>query len=113
MTSNVMEYKGYRAIMEFDVEDKIIVGRILDIDDIIAFHGDSVGHFEKNFHKSIDSYIKDCEKLNQLPDKPVSGRLMLRVEPKVHAAAIKKAARSGVSLNKWTESILKEATSQA
>jgi predicted HicB family RNase H-like nuclease len=35
-----MEYKGYRAIMEFDVEDKIIVGRILDIDDIIAFHGD-------------------------------------------------------------------------
>jgi predicted HicB family RNase H-like nuclease len=38
---------------------------------------------------------------------------MLRIEPKVHAAAIKKAARSGVSLNKWAESILKEATSQA
>ena len=113
MMTNVMEYKGYKASMEFDVEDKIIVGRVLDIDDIIAFHGNSVGLFEKNFHKSIDSYIKDCEKLNQLPDKPVSGRLMLRVEPKVHAAAIKKAARSGVSLNKWAESILKEATSQA
>jgi len=113
MMTNVMEYKGYKASMEFDVEDKIIVGRVLDIDDIIAFHGDSVGHFEKNFHKSIDSYVKDCEKLNQRPDKPVSGRLMLRVEPKVHAAAIKKAARSGVSLNKWAESLLKEATSQA
>ncbi|MEI7740250.1 MAG: type II toxin-antitoxin system HicB family antitoxin [Betaproteobacteria bacterium] len=113
MMTNVMEYKGYKASMEFDVEDKIIVGRVLDIDDIIAFHGDSVGQFEKNFHKSIDSYVKDCEKLNQRPDKPVSGRLMLRVEPKVHAAAIKKAARSGVSLNKWAESILKEATSQA
>jgi predicted HicB family RNase H-like nuclease len=110
MIANVMEYKGYKVSMEFDAEDKIIVGRVLDIDDIIVFHGESVTQFEKSFHKSIDSYIKDCEKLNQVPDKPVSGRLMLRVDPKVHAAAIKKAAKSGVSLNKWAEGIFKAAT---
>ena len=80
MTTNVTEYKGYWAIMEFDVQDKVIGGRVLNIDDIIAFHGDWVGHFEKNSHKSIDSYIKDCEKLKQLPDKPVWCRLMLRDE---------------------------------
>jgi predicted HicB family RNase H-like nuclease len=83
----------------------------LDIEDIIVFHGESVAQFEKTFQKSINSYIKDCEKLNQLPDKPMSGRLMLRVEPSVHAAAIKKAARKGLSLNKWAESLLREATS--
>jgi len=110
MIANVMEYKGYKVSMEFDAEDKIIVGRVLDIDDIIVFHGESVTQFEKSFHESIDSYIKDCEKLNQIPDKPVSGRLMLRVDPKVHAAAIKKAAKSGVSLNKWAEGIFKAAT---
>lgn len=43
---NSMSYKGYTASMIFDAEDKIIVGRVLDIDDIISFHGVSVAEFE-------------------------------------------------------------------
>ena len=39
--TNTMTYKGYTASMIFDAEDKLIVGRVLDIDDIIAFHGES------------------------------------------------------------------------
>jgi len=35
---NAMTCKGYTTSMVFDVEDKIIVGRVLDIDDIMAFH---------------------------------------------------------------------------
>ena len=51
MIANVMEYKGYKVSMEFDAEDKIIVGRVLDIDDIIVFHGEFVTQFEIFFHK--------------------------------------------------------------
>lgn len=43
---NQMTYKGYTAQMEFDTEDKIIVGRVIDIDDIITFHGASIVEFE-------------------------------------------------------------------
>ena len=39
---NSMSYKGYAASMVFDAEDKVIVGRVQDIDDIISFHGESV-----------------------------------------------------------------------
>jgi predicted HicB family RNase H-like nuclease len=35
---------------------------------------------------------------------------MLRIAPAVHAAALKAAARSGVSLNKWAEKALEAAT---
>jgi predicted HicB family RNase H-like nuclease len=52
MISNVMEYKGRLVSREFDAEDKIIVGRVLDIDDIIEFHGESVTQFEKAFHQT-------------------------------------------------------------
>ncbi len=31
---------------------------------------------------------------------------MLRVNPAVHAAAVKASARSGQSLNKWAEKVL-------
>lgn len=55
--SNSMGYKGYVASMAFDAEDKIIVGRVLEIDDIISFHGESVAEFEANFHAAVDDYI--------------------------------------------------------
>ena len=37
---NSMSYKGYTTSMFFDAEDKIIVGRVHNVDDIISFHGE-------------------------------------------------------------------------
>jgi predicted HicB family RNase H-like nuclease len=54
---NSMAYKGYTASMVFDAEDKIIVGRVLGIVDIISFHGESVAEFESNFHAAIEDYL--------------------------------------------------------
>ncbi|MGH8195486.1 MAG: type II toxin-antitoxin system HicB family antitoxin [Woeseiaceae bacterium] len=108
--TNTMQYRGYVASMIFDAEDKVIVGRVLDVDDIITFHGESVDEFESNFHTVVDDYITACEKLGAAPEKPASGKLMLRVSPTVHAAALKAAARKGVSLNKWAEQALRTAS---
>ena len=44
--SSMMTYKGYSANMVFDAQDKVIVGRVVDIDDIISFHGESVSEFD-------------------------------------------------------------------
>jgi len=108
--TNSMSYRGYIASMAFDAEDKIIVGRVLDIDDIISFHGESIGEFEANFRTVVDDYIAACESLGGAPEKPASGKLMLRVAPTVHAAALKAAARHGISLNKWAEQALSAAS---
>ena len=107
--SNTMIYKGYTVSMAFDAEDKIIVGRVCDVDDIITFHGESVAEFEGNFHAAVDDYIAACAELGSKPEKPASGKLMLRIAPDIHAAALKAAARSGVSLNKWAEKALRAA----
>jgi predicted HicB family RNase H-like nuclease len=107
--TNSMSYKGYTASMVFDAEDKIIVGRVLEVDDIISFHGESVAEFEANFQAAIESYLAACEELASPPEKPASGKVMLRIAPEVHAAALKAAARSGTSLNKWAESALGKA----
>ena len=107
--SNAMSYKGYTASMVFDTEDKIIVGRVLDIDDIMAFHGVSVTEFEANFHAVVDDYLAASAALGSAPEKPASGKVMLRIAPEVHAAALKAAARSGTSLNRWAEGALGKA----
>lgn len=108
--NNVMAYKGYTASMTYDPDDKILVGRVLDIADIIGFHGESVAEFEAAFHAAIDDYIAACAKLEQAPEKPASGKLMLRIDPAIHAAAIRAAARDGQSMNKWVAKVLADAT---
>ena len=107
--SNSMRYKGYTASMAFDAEDKIIIGRVLDVDDIISFHGASVAEFEANFHATVEDYIAASKVLGDEPEKPASGKVMLRIAPETHAAALKAAARSGTSLNKWAEKALQSA----
>jgi len=106
---NTMTYRGYTASLEFDPDDNILVGRVLDIDDIISFHGESVEAFRAAFCESVDDYVLACEKMGQVPEKPASGRLMLRVDPLVHAAALKAAAHDGQSLNRWAERVLRQA----
>jgi predicted HicB family RNase H-like nuclease len=108
-----MSYKGYTVSMVFDAEDKVIVGRVQDIDDIISFHAESVAEFESNFHKVIEDYLAASNQLGSAPEKPASGKLMLRIAPEVYAAALKAAARGGTSLNKWAEGALGKAARKA
>lgn len=64
-TMNTMSYRGYTSRMDFDTEDKIIVGQVIDIDDIITFHGTSVVEFETAFQTAVEGYIYACEQLRQ------------------------------------------------
>ena len=72
--SDVMSYKGYTASMIFDAEDKILVGRVQGVDDIIAFHGESVTEFETNFHAAIEDYLAVRRKHETLHFHPASQR---------------------------------------
>lgn len=53
-----MEYKGYTAIIEYDENNKVLSGRVDSEKEIITFWATSVLGIEKEFHKSIDEYIK-------------------------------------------------------
>ena len=53
---------------------------------MIGFHADTVADLRMAFEEAIDDYLETCAKLEQLPNKPFSGKLMLRVPPEVHGA---------------------------
>ncbi len=110
---NAMHYKGYAARVEYDAHDRIFVGRVSGLRDIVGFHGSSVGELEVAFREAVDNYLDACKALGQSPDKPFSGRLMFRVDPQVHADVTAAAQVSGVSLNQWAEKALSEAAHRA
>ncbi|MCY1357172.1 HicB family protein [compost metagenome] len=108
---NSMTYKGYTARIEFDERDDIFVGRLLGVRDIISFHGNSVAELRTQFHLAVDDYLEDCAERGISPDKPASGKVMLRIRPEVHAAATIAAQAAGKSLNQWADEVFEQAAS--
>lgn len=105
-----MSYKGYHARVEFDGEDRIFVGHIIGIRDVVGFHGESVQELESAFSEAVDNYLAACEELGQQPNKPYSGNLMLRIPAGVHAAVAAAAEASGKSINQWATAVLDKAS---
>lgn len=101
-----MNYKGYEAVVEFDHEDRLFVGRVINTKDVIAFDGLSVDELEQSFHAVIDEYLADCESLGKIPDKPFSGRFNLRISSELHRKVAAKASTEGISLNTLVEQAL-------
>jgi predicted HicB family RNase H-like nuclease len=54
MYKNTMIYNGYVARVEYDNEDRIFVGHLAGIRDIVGFHGSSVDELETAFHEAVD-----------------------------------------------------------
>ncbi len=97
----MLNYKGYRGRVAFDDEAGLFHGEVLDLKDGITFQGKSVEELEHAFRDSIDDYLAFCQERGEEPDKPFSGRLMLRLPPALHREVYVQARREGKSLNQW------------
>ncbi|MDI9777533.1 type II toxin-antitoxin system HicB family antitoxin [Pseudomonas putida] len=104
-----MRYKGYAARIEYDERDDIFVGRVLGMRDIISFHASSVSELHEAFRQALEDYLADCAEQGITPEKPASGKVMLRIRPEVHAAASVAARAAGKSLNQWADEVFEQA----
>lgn len=96
-----MNYKGYTGIVNYDEEAKLFHGEVVGLKDVITFQGTSVKELEKAFKDSIDEYLDFCKELKRTPEKPYSGKLILRLPPEIHERAAFEAKCNGISLNAW------------
>lgn len=106
---NIMRYKGYATQLQFDLENRVFYGRIEGITDIITFEADSFDTAAPAFEEAVDEYLDDCQKHGWEPNRPASGKMMLRINPETHNAAMVAAKVAGMSLNKWVEGIIRRA----
>jgi len=105
----MIEYKGYTGHVTYDDEADIFHGEVMNTRDVITFQGKSTREIKRAFKDSIDTYLRFCKKKNRTPDKPFSGKILLRVPPEDHQAFFLEAKISGMSLNSWVKQALKAA----
>ena len=96
-----MNYRGYTAHVEFDSEENVLLGRVADISDVVTFEATSVDDLEREFRTSVDEYIAFCEEKGRRPEKPFSGRFVLRITAEEHRAVASAARLKRQSLNTW------------
>lgn len=107
---NTMSYKGYAARIEYSDEDDCLIGHIAGINDIVGFHASSVSELHTAFEEAVDDYLQTCKNAGRSPQKPYSGKIMLRVPPETHARAAMMAEAHGKSLNSWVTDLLANAS---
>jgi predicted HicB family RNase H-like nuclease len=107
-----MEYKGYIGKVEIDEEAGILHGEIINIRDVVTFEGQTVEESQQAFHDSVEDYLAFCAERGEEPEKPFSGKFVVRLPVEVHRKAYIKAKLAGKSLNSWVAEVLETAAQQ-
>jgi predicted HicB family RNase H-like nuclease len=100
-----MEYDGYIGVIEVDEEANLLHGQVVNTRDVITFQGRNVKELRAALKESIDDYLEFCRKRGEEPEKPFSGKFMVRVDPSLHRELTLVAATEGKSV----QSVVREA----
>jgi predicted HicB family RNase H-like nuclease len=75
----MLSYKGYTGDLE--VGESIIFGRVLGIQDVVTFKGESIAEIRQSFQDSVDDYLEFCQSIGQEPEKAFSSKLRTDKHP--------------------------------
>ena len=95
-----MNYKGYIGELRVDLDAGVIRGKVVNTRDTITFQCKTVEEARGAFLDSVDDYLEFCASTGDPPEKPFSGRFVVRVRPEVHRELSALAQIRGISLNK-------------
>lgn len=105
----MMKYKGCIGKVEFDNEAGVFHGEVINVRDVITFEGSCVEELKQAFEDSVDDYLEFCSARGEEPEKPFSGKFVVRLSPELHRKAFIKARLSNKSLNGWVSEVMEEA----
>lgn len=102
----MMQYKGYLSKVEFDGNANIFHGEVVNIRDVITFQGKSVDELHQAFQASVEDYLAFCAQRHEEPERPFSGRFMIRLSPEQHRKILSSAQKAGVNTETWVAETL-------
>ena len=107
-----MEYKGYFGSIEISVEDEVLYGKILFVNDLITYESENPKELKAAFEEAVDDYLDYCNQCGKEPEKPFRGVFNVRITPELHRQAAHKALKMGVTLNQFVANAIKKYCSE-
>lgn len=107
---NVMDIKGYKALIAFDPETSLFRGEFIDLNGQADFYASDVKSLKREGEISLKVFLDMCREDGVEPRKNYSGKLMVRLPVELHERAAVSAASEGKSLNAWLADVVAQAT---
>jgi len=73
---------------------------------LLPSQADSASEIKKAFYDSVDDYLDFCKSRGEKPEKPASGKFLVRVPAKLHRELSMLAESEDKSLNALVEEFL-------
>lgn len=102
----MIEYKGYLAKIDIDEDARLFHGEVINLRDIITFEADCMDDLLQAFHDSVDDYLEFCNERGEDPEKPFSGKFLLRLDKELHRKIYLRAQLEDKSINSWVSDAL-------
>jgi predicted HicB family RNase H-like nuclease len=94
-----LEYKGYTGTIAYSREDNLLYGKVLGIQSLISYEGETGKMLEADFRNAINSYLDNCKNTGKTPEKPFKGSFNVRISSELHQKAALLAMDERTSLN--------------
>ena len=99
---------GNNSFIKVEIDDEVgvLYGEVINVRDVITFEGTSVEEVQQAFYESVDDYLEFCAERGESPEKPFSGKFVLRLPEELHRQAYIQAKLKNKSLNSWVTEVL-------
>ena len=95
----MLAHKGYNGSIETSVEDNVLHGKVLCINDLVTYEATTLAELKKEFIAAVDDYLETCKQHKVEPNKPMTGQFNVRVGETLHKQATIYSLKSNTSLN--------------
>jgi predicted HicB family RNase H-like nuclease len=105
---DILKYRDFLGSVHFSSDDNVFFGKLIGIDDLITFEGNSVKELKQSFEDAVDDYLELCETAGKSPHKSYRGTFNVRIKPNLHRQAAYKSIELGLSLNQFVEQAIND-----
>lgn len=94
-----LEHKGYYGSVEYSSRDGLLHGKVIGINDLVAYEGASVKELKEAFEGSVDDYLETCKEHGKEPNRFYRGVFNIRTSSEIHRELSIMADRKKMKLN--------------
>jgi len=108
MDKNILEYKGFKAKIEFCASEDLMYAHVLNASSELVVHSDRIIDLKDKLYSLLDDYIDLCNEESIDLYKTYSGKFNFRPGKDLHQWLQEESSSSSLSLNEYLIKIIEE-----